>query len=147
MTELEKIRANADLVLQMVREHFRADATFDGEAVRWLDGHINRMRDRAQRDEEFRARLTSMYGSFLGECIARTYGGEWLEREEGWAVTVQGTNRIDSFPLNKVAKQFDNGESDSIHSFFTAIPLLARGPDAKMTIPRVISNRPWWRFW
>jgi hypothetical protein len=37
----------------MVREHFRADATFDGEAVRWLDGHVNRMRDRAQSDEEF----------------------------------------------------------------------------------------------
>src|SRR4051812_44044241 len=114
MTELEKIRANADLVLQMVREHFRADATFDGDAVRRLDGHINRMRDRAREDDEFRTRLTSMYGSFLGECIVRTYGGEWREREEGWSVVVTQTNRIDAFPFNKIAKEFENGEPDSI---------------------------------
>jgi hypothetical protein len=88
-----------------------------------------------------------MYGSFLGECIVREYHGQWQEHADGWSVLLNGAKRIDAFPFNKVAKQFDNGESDSIHSFFTIIPLLARGPDAEVTIPRAVPSRQWRRFW
>jgi hypothetical protein len=60
--------------------------------------------------------------SLVGECISRTFGGEWVEKDGWWGVQV--SERIWACPFAKVEKQFENGPEDSVASFFTCIPVL-----------------------
>jgi hypothetical protein len=88
--------------------------------------------------------LISVFGSFLGECIVRCYGGEWTTDADGnWSVRI-GENF--AFPFNKVSKQIDNGVEDGIGSFFRAVPLVLKGGVNIPPSPPPPS-KPWWRFW
>lgn len=59
-----------------------------------------------------------LWGSFLGEAIIRTLGGEWLETSEGWCVQI-GDLRIMVF--NKIKKRFLNGNEDSISYYYQSL--------------------------
>lgn len=120
MNQLENIRRNADLVVKVFAENNNVKLDFDEESVEWLDGYIERNRENF--DEETINKLTGVFGSFLGECICRNFGGEWQETENGLAVVFDDKNGV--FPLNKTGKQLRNGAEDSIYSFYTTIPLI-----------------------
>ncbi|MEQ9490549.1 MAG: hypothetical protein RIM72_16315 [Alphaproteobacteria bacterium] len=64
----------------------------------------------------------SRLGSYLGKCIIETYGGSW-QRIEG-DVCVAFDNRSCVFPFAKIAKHLENGREDSVHSFFTLLPIV-----------------------
>ena len=117
---LEMIRANADFVLKEAREQLGQDIGFDAEGVRWLDGFIQRRHDGGAIDDP--PGLVNTLGSFLGECIARVYGGQWQETEHGWAVIVDGDLAV--FPFNKVHKHLVDGAEDSVLSLFNSVPAL-----------------------
>ena len=124
---LQHIRANADMVV----EQFGASSGlerfgFDAPSVEWLEGFIERQRIRDDVSPEFVRKMVSVLGSYLGECIIRSYGGHWAVGEDGWRVEFDEKNA--AFPFAKVQKQFANGieAGDSVYSFFTAIPLVFR---------------------
>jgi hypothetical protein len=117
---LELIRANAELVLREARENLGQDIGYDADGVRWLDGFIQRRHDGDATDDP--NGLVNTLGSFLGECIVRTYNGSWRETEHGWAVIVDGDLAV--FPFNKVHKHLVDGAADSVLSLFSGVPVL-----------------------
>ena len=120
MDQLENIRRNAELVVSVFAENNNVNLGYDEESVEWLDGYVERNRENF--DEATIDKLTSVLGSFLGECICRNFGGEWQQTENGLAVTFADGNA--AYPLNKIGKHFRNGADDSILSFYRTIPLI-----------------------
>src|SRR5436190_23483653 len=132
-----RIRANAELVREVAREKLGVEIQYDEDGVRWLDGYIDDQRDEAAQD--LKDRLPSTLGSYLGECVRLTYGGEWLQdAQTGWMVKIN--DKLSVYPFNKVRKQLNNAEGDSVLAFFRTIPALLHGKP-------VVSRRPWWKFW
>src|SRR4030095_11778686 len=99
---------------------------FDAPSVQWLEGFIERQRIREDVGPEFVSKMVSGLGSYLGECIVRSYGGQWALGNDGWRVQFDDKNA--AFPFAKVQKQFANGKDagDGVYGFFTAIPILFR---------------------
>ena len=142
----ENIVVNAELVRNVARDQLGVEVGFDEAGVRWLDGFINRQRLGAT--EAVKVKLPNTLGSFLGECVRHTYGGEWQQHEAGWAVKIN--EKLSVFPFNKVQKQLANEDGDSVLGLFTAIPpLLAGIPQGKVAMARPSQERKrrWWRFW
>lgn len=117
----EMIRANAEMVLASARDDLGQDIGYDADGVRWLDGFIQRRHDGGGVGDD-PSGLTNTLGSFLGECIVRTYNGRWQETEHGWAVIVDGDLAV--FPFNKVHKHLVEGAADSVLSLFKGVPTL-----------------------
>jgi len=121
----DKIKANAELVRELAREELGIELEYDEAGVRWLAGYIDRQRDAA--DEPTKHMLQSVLGSYLGECICRTYGGRWFDDEEfGWGVQI--TDKLNAFPMNKVKKHLHNADGESVWGFFTMIRSLLKMP-------------------
>lgn len=139
----QRIRANAEMVVQEIRKLSGAELGYTEEGVEWLEGYIERLRGSAEfEDAEIRNKLASMFGCFLGECIVRQYGGVWAQHEGVWCVAFSDGNM--AYPFAKVAKQFENGLDDGISSFFKVIPVLFDGGAG--AVPSA-SQKPWWKFW
>jgi len=127
MTGIEKIRANAEMAarklgpLSGLGEGFG----FNRASVEWVEGYIERLRSSGDFSgkQDFGS-LPSVLGSFLGECIVQTYGGEWRNEDGWWGIYFNDRNA--AYPFNKVTKQFENGRDggDSILSFFDTIPIV-----------------------
>ncbi len=120
---LERIRANAELVVSMASERLGLQVGYDERGVQWLDEFIQRQHE--QGNPAIREGLADTLGSYLGECIIHSFGGEWADVDGSWCVRFDDRNA--AYPLAKVAKQLANGAEDSVASFFSAIPLLFRG--------------------
>ncbi|HKF20297.1 MAG TPA: hypothetical protein VKE93_01935 [Candidatus Angelobacter sp.] len=126
MTAPEAIHANARLVIDQLGPLSELGERFgyNRESVEWVEGFIERQRVRPDVRAADKARMVQVLGSFLGECIVHTYGGEWRERDGSWGVFFDPSNA--AFPFSKVGKQFDNGaeSGDSILSFFDAVGIV-----------------------
>lgn len=118
LTEL--IAKNAELVRATSSQQLDVTANYDIEGVRWLDGFINRQRVVAS--VEVKEKLVQTLGSFLGECIRKTYGREWIDDSNPLEIRFSQGNAV--YPLTKVRKQLQNGSEDSVLSMFTVIPAL-----------------------
>ena len=139
----EHIRANAEMVIQQLRPLSGIDFGYTRESVEWLEGYIERLRTSGQFESgDARNKLTSVFGSFLGECIVRCYGGNWKQHEGAWCVAFENDNA--AFPFAKVEKQIDNGLEDGVGSFFNTIPLIFN--DLTPSVPSA-SKKPWWKVW
>jgi hypothetical protein len=114
------IAKNADLVRSIASRELGVIANYNLEGVRWLDGFINNQHLVAS--EDLKERLVQTLGSFLGECIRNTYGGEWVNESGSWEIRFSQGNS--AFPFNKVSKQLNNGAEDSVLGMFRAIPAL-----------------------
>ena len=140
----ELIRANAEMVVQQLRPLSGIDFGYTRESVEWLEGYIERLRISGEFENvETKDKLTSVFGSFLGECIIRCYGGAWKQDESGmWCVAFTDDNI--AFPFAKIAKQIDNGLEDGIASFFNVIPTIF--DDLSRATPSA-PKKPWWKVW
>ena len=136
----DQIKRNAELVIRQMTRVCGFAFGYDARSVAWLDGYIERQRARADITRELTDGLVNVFGSYLGECIIRSYGGYWENVEGHWRVSFDEKNS--AYPFAKVAKQFDNGPEDSIKSFFEVIPLIfpSVGKGDK-------GRKPRWRFW
>jgi hypothetical protein len=74
---VERIQANAELVVNVARNQLGEEVGYDEAGVRWLDGYIQRQHE--QGDPADRPGLVSTLGSYLGECIIRSFGGKWAQ--------------------------------------------------------------------
>lgn len=117
---IEQIQHNAQLVQTVALNQLKVQVDFDRTGVEWLDGYITRQHENG--DPNNFSGLVSTLGSFFGECIVRTYGGEWSESEHGWCIQFDEKNAV--FPFSKVEKHLRNGAEDSVLSMFDMIPLV-----------------------
>ena len=138
------IRANAELVLQQIRSINGPDFGYTEQSVKWLEGYIERLRNSGEFViHDTRIKLINVFGSFLGECIVRCYGGAWKQHESGvWCVAFNEDNI--AFPFAKVTKQIDYGLEDGIASFFNVIPTIFK--DLARAAPST-PKKPWWKVW
>jgi hypothetical protein len=137
----EEIKANAERVVQEFGPISGIHFGYNHESVEWLDGYIQRLRQSDVFDEATRKKLTIVFGSFLGECVVKCYGGKWEQQKGDWCVAF-GSRDL-AFPFAKVAKQMEGEPYQSIASFFRLIPIL---------FPKVVGSSPpqrkaWWKFW
>jgi hypothetical protein len=116
MTPREMIQANAELAVQSARERLGVSLSFDRAGVDWLDGHLNRLRGHLS--PEAQAGVVNVMGSFLGECIVRSHGGEWIEKGGEWLVQVKRTYTVSANVFGKVEKQLARVEGESVLSLF-----------------------------
>jgi hypothetical protein len=131
MTTHEAILANSSLVIEMLGPLSGLGTQFgyNRDSVMWVEGFIERQRLRSDVEAEGRERMIQILGSFLGECIIHTYGGEWREADGTWGVFFDASNAV--FPFSKVSKQFANGRErgDSILSMIDNIgPVFLKSP-------------------
>lgn len=119
----DRIRENADQVLAVARDLTGEEISFNREGVEWLDGYIRRQRETGD-PTKFEGLAISL-GSFLGECIICTHGGQWA-RMDGM-VGVKFDDKNAAFPFAKASKHLDNGDGDNVLSFFNSIPTIYRG--------------------
>ena len=73
MIEPDKIRANAELVIQSLGPISDLGERFgyNRESIAWVEGFIERQRSRPDIKPEEVQCLISILGSFLGECVIR----------------------------------------------------------------------------
>jgi len=124
MTELERIKANAALVIQQVAASPDFEWGLNAASVQYLQDYIERNRETLH--AETITKLVSIFGSFYGECIIAWYGGAWEWGDAGWGIRVN--QRLICFPFAKVAKQFAHGAAnggDGIFDAFEMIGILA----------------------
>lgn len=117
---IDRIKQNAQLVVSIAENQLNTKIAFDREGVLWLDDYIQRQHEHG--DPQNHEGLINTLGSFFGECIIATYGGEWQQTEYGWGITFGNQNA--AFPFAKVAKQLENGSDDSVLAMFDSTPVL-----------------------
>ncbi|WP_426171422.1 hypothetical protein [Pseudoduganella sp. R-34] len=129
---LEDIRYNAEFVESVINKALGKKAGYSMEGVTWLDDFLQRQHE--QGDKSYVDRVVSVYGSYLGECITRNVGGQWVELDGTHAIAFDETNG--TFPFNKVHKHLKNGREggDSVLGYYDSVSVLFQSfaPPAKM---------------
>jgi hypothetical protein len=100
-----------------------ASPNYDHDLVAWIDGFIERNRERfAEKDID---RVASMLASVVGECMIAVYGGSWVfnEKQGEWGIDL-GEGLGTAFPASKIAKHLRNGSEDSVLSFFEVVGII-----------------------
>jgi len=120
MILIDAIEENSRIAIELFANFQDDTLTYDEESVAKLDYFIEQKREVFNRDTI--DRMVQVFGSFLGQCIRRNYGGEWDEIGEGIGVRFDEKNGV--FPFGKVRKQFENGPEDSILSLYQMIPMV-----------------------
>ena len=118
----DKIKENARLVIEQMRQIGGFEFGLDPESVEKLDDYIQIQRVGSDLSPDSIRNYVNLFGSYLGECIIFCYGGYWEKEEGRWRVSFDENNAV--YPFAKVQKQFDNGAGDSIKSFFDTIPVI-----------------------
>jgi hypothetical protein len=143
----QQIQENAELARRVAQEQMKVVVDYDEAGVRWLDRYVEGQRLAAS--EDTKAKLPNTLGSFLGECIRQTYGGQWIQDPElGWAIRVN--NKLTVSPFNKVRKHLANVDGDSVLGLFTSISAMLssrKASEASSVEALVLPNHPWWKFW
>lgn len=111
----QRMAVAAERLCEMFRRDAKVELAYDEASVEWLDRFIEHRRTR--QEDPGRDRLIHAIGAFLGECTRRRLGGHWGLWQEMAGIQLPSGNIV--FPLNKTAKQFDNGRAagDSILGF------------------------------
>lgn len=106
-------RRHADLV----SEHLDTTLTYDAEGMASLDALITSEFD--GKPPAYFEPVVMSFGSFAGECIRQTYGGEWVHDEEhGYHLRNVGPGRAAVFPFAKVQERFIAGEEASVADLY-----------------------------
>lgn len=115
----EKLKANSELLIRTIHEKLNIRLDYNAEGVEYVDGYIERIR--LNRSPETFGTLSSVFGSYVGECIRHEFGGEWKMIDGEWGIAFDDHNA--AFPITKARKQLHNGHSggDSVYSLYTSI--------------------------
>lgn len=116
----ETIASNVQIAVNLFIKFENVQLQFNEQSIGHLDEFIQAKR--GVFDKATIAKMIEVFGSFLGECVRKSYGGDWDEINSEPAIRFDEKNAV--FPFNKVRKQFENGHEDSILSFYQCIPLV-----------------------
>lgn len=127
------IANNVKLALSELGRLYGEGFGLDDASIDWVDGFIERQRQRADVRSDPGA-LLSVIGSYLGEAIIAATGGRWSDDPLG-ALVVKFANGDWCAPFAKVAKQFEMGHEggESIAEFYDfSVNFVATGKAAQV---------------
>jgi hypothetical protein len=102
---------------EQVRQQLRLPG-YGGEAVAHLSHTIDAQRGLAPAE---RTDFITAVGCYFGECLVRTYQGEWAAGPDGTTgVGIAGQLFFNPFFL--VKEQLDKGSTASVAGFFASVP-------------------------
>ena len=119
-SQISKIKANAqEVTVRFGRASRLADFGCNRESVAYLDGFLSRQIVAVRASQQTEDRYVSLIGSFIGECILKTYPGKWVETTEGIHMEVQNDGATHLVrPFQKVLKRIEQGESESLVVYY-----------------------------
>jgi hypothetical protein len=136
--EVTRLNAYAEAILKVLRKAV-PNSGYDQASIGRLSEDLTANGSRYTGDH--RVKIANMYGAFLGKAILATYSehpAAWVRwRGDVGLEFAAGANRIRKivFPITRVFKHIENGESDSIYSHFIAFPeFLAADPRANSSM-------------
>lgn len=116
---IEAIRQNTQIVIETLQDN-DAPLDFGIGSLKWLENYIEPRRSALTEHEK--DNLVATVGSFLGECLCRSYEGEWVEMDGRLGVRVRGGST--AFPFSRVTKFMNKAPFDSFVSLYRAIPAI-----------------------
>lgn len=121
---------------------------FNDDAISFLARSINS--DRLKADPDRIARLTYLYGAFLGHTLLICnpgFDGHWVKAGDELGISFDdGATTTTILPIRRVAEQFEHGEASSIHAHFAALCVQlpqARRAAAPQRLASLASGRRW----
>lgn len=103
---------------EQVRQQLGLPA-FDAAAVRELAFFVEAQRGKLAPAE--REGVVTGFGCLLGECLVRSYGGEWAAGRDG-STGVGIAGRLFFNPFYIVNQQLEKGLAASVAHFFDSVP-------------------------
>ena len=106
----------AQLHIDTARQAFDVDLKYDEGSILKLDDMIQ-----TNWPEEPPVQIDDvilLFGSFLGEAIRHTLGGEWVETEQGWGIEIGDATLM---VFTKIKKRLLNGMEDSISYYYQSM--------------------------
>ncbi|HOX97082.1 MAG TPA: hypothetical protein PL066_01850 [bacterium] len=103
----------SQIYIDTTKQSFGIELNYDEESILKLDNIIQESwpdKPPIQIDN-----VIVLFGSFLGEAIKQTLGGEWVETEQGLGIKI-GDATIMVF--TKIKKRLLNGMEDSISYYY-----------------------------
>lgn len=104
---IQLVRENAKFAMRHLSEARGAGVGLERSSVVWLESFIERQRERVS-NEEARAGLVSVLGSFLGEVIVAAGAGSWGFDDKG-ALCVRLSSGENTYPFAAIDQQFEEG--------------------------------------
>lgn len=109
----------AQIHIDTTRQIMGVELKFDEESIMKLDDIISSAWPETPPVQLDSVVLT--FGSFLGEAMRQTLGGEWVQTETSYGLKI-GDATANVF--SKVRKRFLNGMEDSLSYYFASIKKL-----------------------
>lgn len=135
------ILANAEQVRQLASRQLGQTLEYGEHAVIWLDQYIEQQRQNAKPEQL--AILPDALGSFFGECLRQTFGGNWFEDDlYSWSVRINSMLTV--HPFAKVEKQLARPGADTVLKLYLAVAELLEKLNELDKLPH---PTPWWKFW
>jgi hypothetical protein len=106
-------RHYAQIHIDTTQKTMGVDLSFNEESILKLDDLIQQAWPEQPPVEL--GNVVLLFGSFLGEAIIETLGGNWVETENGWGIKVGDATMM---VFTKVKKRLLNGEEDSISYYY-----------------------------
>ena len=89
------LSGNAEVFSSVVQDRYDVTLSHDREGVLLLERFLNTRRE--DLGEDALTGLVDLAGSFLGECILRTHGGEWVDGHDHPFVEIEPGRLSDPF--------------------------------------------------
>ena len=118
---VQGIKANGEATIEELAHLVDFDFGYNRESVAWLEGYIERIKAAGILNGPGREKLISVFGSFLGECIARSWGGSWKQRDGAWGIAFNHEHI--ALPFAAVASQLERGRARGIGKYFDRVPI------------------------
>ncbi|PIU98370.1 hypothetical protein COS61_01745 [Candidatus Wolfebacteria bacterium CG03_land_8_20_14_0_80_40_12] len=108
-----QFRQYAQIHIDITKKSFGIDLGFDEKSILKLDDLIQEAwpdQPPTQIDN-----VILLFGSFLGEAIKQTLGGEWVQTEQGWGIKIGDATLM---VFTKIKKRLLNGIEGSISYYY-----------------------------
>ena len=118
--KLDHIQGLAARVIEELGPLSNVEFGLNRSSVEWVEGFIERERERRGPVDRISDGLVNALGAFLGESLVVATGGKWVwnEQQSDWGIHFD--SGMEAFPFRKVEKQFKSGlqGGESILSFY-----------------------------
>lgn len=111
MTGAERLRETAELFVKLATDAGQA-LEFDDAGIRWAAWYVDGIRP-VEREDQRRVQA-ALVGSFVGEALIATRGGEWVNDDGEWSLRLADGTRV--HPFRQALKHITDGEDESILS-------------------------------
>ena len=117
MSDAGRLRETAELFVKLARDAGQA-VELDDAGIRWAAWYVDGIRP-VEREDQRRVQA-ALVGSFVGEALIATRGGEWVNEEGEWSLRMADGRRL--HPFRQALKHITDGEDESILSLLTPEP-------------------------